>query len=606
MRVKANGKTFNFPDGTSEADIGNAIDEYFSGEAQPSGNNSPEQHADESSLVGRAGEWLAGGQSAGRILEQTGRGLVNVPFDVLQGGVNLVNAASRGLGGGKVIDDVYRPIDRPTDQYAQTGEAIGGYLIPGVGLGGKMAIGSVAEASNQEGDFAQNAAQNAAVNLGAQGLLSGAAKLVGRGITAATGKIAPDVQKTIIRAENAGVIPMTSDVLPPNNAFTRGLVQGGEGALYGTGALRGEQYAARSRMVENYYNKFGEYNPDEVVRSMTSTLGGRRTVAGDAIQDITQRMGSAPVNISNATTAIDTSIARLERLGTSADPKLLATLKNLKGELSSPDLDFNLFRQHRTAFRSNVQGDAMVFPDQAKAITNMVENAMSRDLRSSVGQVLGPADAAKYIKANSDYHHIYNKALNKQISNKLNRARNEATPELINSVVFSRNASDIKRIWPSLNDTGKDAVRAAYISKIADATDDSPAKFLTQVSKLKKQAGGEVYNIVFGGQQMKELNALYDVLKLTSRADAANVVTQTGQAQANPFRIGTAVATAGLSLIGESGYGTMMRVYESRTARNALLRLANTKAGTPAYERALNQAAVTLRPLLANQITQQE
>lgn len=47
-----------------------------------------------------------------------------------------------------------------------------------------MAIGSLAEAANQKGDFAQNAAINAGVNLAAQGVLSAAAKGIGRGITA--------------------------------------------------------------------------------------------------------------------------------------------------------------------------------------------------------------------------------------------------------------------------------------------------------------------------------------------------------------------------------------------------------------------------------------
>ena len=51
----------------------------------------------------------------------------------------------------------------------------------------------------------------------------------------------------------------------------------------------------------------------------------------------------------------------------------------------------------------------------------------------------------------------------------------------------------------------------------------------------------------------------------------------------------------------EAGFGAMMRLYESKAARNALLRLANTKAGTPAYERALNHAATAVRPLLANE-----
>ncbi|BBQ67238.1 lytic transglycosylase domain-containing protein [Klebsiella quasipneumoniae] len=556
--------------------------------------------------------------------EQAARGLVNIPFDVLQGGASLINAISQGLDGPKVLDDVYRPFDRPTDPYAQAGEAIGGYLMPlgsaaklagvaektpglinGTSNAANMAIGSLAEAANQKGDFAENATTNAAINLGAQGVLSGAAKLVGRGATALRGEIAPEAKRIIDTAEGMGVTPMTSDIIKPGNAFSRGLVQGGEGALLGTGAKRADQYAARSSLVSNYFDRFGEYNPDDVVRSLTETLKGRRVAAGTVIDDVTKRMGNSAVDTTNSIGAIDTSISRLERLGTSADPRLLNTLKNLKGELESSGLNFDLLRQHRTAFRSNVQGDAMVFPNQAKAITNMVENAMTRDLRNSVGKTLGPADASLYLKANSDYANIYNKVLNKNIAGKLNKASNEATPELINTVVYSRNPSDIKRIWGALDEKGKNAMRAAYISKIAERSGNSPAKFITEVNKLKAQAGGDIYSTIFTGRHMKELDALHEVLQTTARSDSANVVTQTGQALANPLRIAAALPTMGKTLATEAGYGLMTRVYESAPARNALLRLANTRAGTPAYERALNQAAVVIRPLMVNQVSQQ-
>ncbi|EJE8948326.1 DNA transfer protein [Salmonella enterica] len=571
---------------------------------QQSSQQEEPQHP-EQSLMQRAGDFLTGGQSAGQIAEQAGRGIVNIPFDVLQGGASLINAISQGLGGPKVLDDVYRPVDRPTDPYAQAGETIGGYLVPGAGVAGNMAIGSVAEAANQQGDFAGNVAKNAAINLGAQGALSAVAKGIGRGVTALRGDISPDVAKTIANAESMGITPMTSDLIKPGNALTRGIQQSGEGAILGTGAKREAQQAARSDAVSNYLNKFGEYNADDVVKSLTSTLKGRREFAGKVLEDITQKMGSTPVPTSNAVTAIDDSLAKLNRLGTSADKNLVSTLENLKAELSNPSIDFDLLKQHRTAFRSNVQGDATVFPNQAKAITNSIENAMSRDLKSAVGKTVGAQDAARYIKANSDYSNIYNKVLNKRIATKLNDATNQATPELINSVVYSRNASDIKRIWPALDSKGKDAMRAAYISKIAEKASDSPAKFITEVNKLKRQAGGEIYNTVFNGQHMKELNALHDVLRETARADTAGVVTQTGQSLANNIRLGAGLFSGGTSIGGEAGFGLMMRLYESKPARNMLLRLANTKPGTPAYERALNQAVTAVRPLLANQATQQ-
>lgn len=546
------------------------------------------------------------GQSLIQSAEQAGRGLVNIPFDVLQGGASLINAISQGLGGPRVLDDVYRPIDRPTDPYAQAGESIGGYLIPGAGVAGNMAIGSVAEAANQDGDFAGNVAKNAAVNLGAHGLLTGAAKAIGRGVTAVRGQVAPEAQKLIDTAESMGVTPMTSDIAKPvgeMGALGKGLVQGGEGALLGTGAQRAEQYATRSKLVKNYLDRFGEYNPDDVVNSLTSTLRGRKDAAGSVIENVTKRMGTSPVDTTNTVSALDTAIARQERLGTSANQGLLNSLRNLKGEVESGNIDFDLLRQHRTAFRSNVQGDAMVFPNQAKATTNMVENAMSRDLRNAVGKSLGAQDASAYLKANSDYANVFNKVLNKRIANTLNRASNEATPELINSVVYSRKPSDIQRIWGALDSKGKDAMRAAYISKISERVGDSPAKFISEINKLKSQSGGEIYGTIFSGKHMKELEALHDVLGATSRSDSANVVTQTGQALANPMRIGAGAATLGQSLAAEAGYGLMMRVYESRPVRNALLRLSATKAGTPAYERALTEAANAVRPLVSQQVT---
>lgn len=82
--------------------------------------------------------------------------------------------------------------------------------------------------------------------------------------------------------------------------------------------------------------------------------------------------------------------------------------------------------------------------------------------------------------------------------------------------------------------------------------------------------------------------------------------TQTGQSQANRLRMIGGVVSMGTTLGLETDFGTLMRVYESKPIRNALLRLANTKAGTPGYERALNQAAVLVRPVIAHQATNRE
>ncbi|WP_096262959.1 DNA transfer protein [Escherichia coli] len=224
MKVTANGKTFTFPDGTSTEDIGTAIDEYFAGQAVQQqtvnqANNEPAR--EEPSLMQQAGDWLTGGQSAGQIAEQAGRGLVNIPFDVLQGGASLINAISQGLGGPKVLDDVYRPVDRPTDPYAQAGETIGGYLLP-IGTAAKAA-GATAKLAGDIGSSQAlgGAALNSANDVSRMAK-SGAGR---RSIASQAANVSEDVAKA---AESAGI-----DI----NALTPGMRSGSRGIAQAEGAL---------------------------------------------------------------------------------------------------------------------------------------------------------------------------------------------------------------------------------------------------------------------------------------------------------------------------------------------------------------------------------
>lgn len=272
MKVTANGKTFTFPDGTSTEDIGTAIDEYFAGQAVQQqtvnqANNEPAR--EEPSLMQQAGDWLTGGQSAGQIAEQAGRGLVNIPFDVLQGGASLINAISQGLGGPKVLDDVYRPVDRPTDRWAQAGETFGGYLLPigtaakaagataklagDIGSAGNMIAGSLADAANQEGDFAQNAAINGGINIGAQGVLSGVGRVIAPRVSQALGGAALNSANDVSRMAKSGAgrqsiasqaANVSEDVAKAAesagidiNALTPGMRSGSRGIAQAEGAL---------------------------------------------------------------------------------------------------------------------------------------------------------------------------------------------------------------------------------------------------------------------------------------------------------------------------------------------------------------------------------
>ena len=567
---------------------------------------SPDTIQQDKSLMQRAGDWLTGGQSAGQIAEQAGRGLVNIPFDVLQGGASLINAISQGLGGPKVLDDVYRPVDRPTDPYAQAGETIGGYLVPGVGTAGSMAIGSLAEAANQKGDFAQNAAKNAGVNLAAQGVLSAAAKGIGRGITAVRGEISPADQQLLKRAAAADVPVMTSDVVPPKTKLGNQLQGYSEGVIAGTGPMRAAQQDARTKLVNRFTEKYGDYDPSVVVDSLKSGVAREKSLAKSKLNNLSGRMVGKPVDTSGAIRAIDGAVNELGKLKGVSDTQTISALNDYKNaiqEITNGDDAFELLDKLRTQFRIDVKGDRTVLPSMSQTMVDRVYNSLTNSLSKSIAKGLSPKDASAWRAGKADYAKMATHATQTRLKNVLNKG--DLTPEVVNTIVYGQYGSDIARLYGKLDQKGKDMLRAAYISKIADKVGDSPQKMMTELGKLQKQANGQVFKTVFGGKNGKEIEGMLSILDATKRASEANVVTKTGMTLAPLVRVIGNLKTGGALLAGETGIGLMSRVYESPMSRNALLRLANTKAGTPAYERALSNAANAIRPLLATEATQQ-
>jgi len=622
MKVTANGKTFTFPEGTSTEDIGSAIDEYFSGSSSQE-DSAPSLTASQSSNQQDSSPSIV--DSA----EQAARGLVNIPFDVLQGGASLINTISQGLGGPKVLDDVYRPVDRPTDPYAQAGEAIGGYMLPigavtkaalpaqlvrnnpalaqGIGNGASMALGSLAEASNQDGDFAENAAANTAFNLGAQGLLSGVAKAVGRGVTAARGEISQADQQLLNRAAAADVPVMTSDVVKPTTKLGNQLQDYSEGVVAGTGPMRSAQQDARTRLINRFTESYGDYDPSVVVGSLKSGVAKEKNTAKTKLNDISGRMVGKRVDTDGAIRAIDGAVNELGRLKGVSDTQTISALNDYKKaiqETSGGNDAFELLDKLRTQFRIDVKGDRAVLPSQSQAMVDRVYNSLTNSLNKSIAKGISPKDAAAWRAGKADYANMAIAATQTRLKNVLNKG--DLTPEAVNAIVYGQYGSDIARLYGKLDSKGKDMLRAAYISKIADKAGDSPQRMMTEIGKLQKQANGQVFKTVFGGKSGKEIEGLTSLLNATKRASEANVVTKTGMTLAPLVRVIGNLKTGGALLAGEAGIGLMSRVYESPLARNALLRLANTKAGTPAYEMAMSHAAVAIRPLLANQLTQQQ
>lgn len=352
---------------------------------------------------------------------QAARGLVNIPFDIAQGGASLVNAAASALGAGNVLDPVWRPVERPTDPYAQAGEAIGGYLTPGVGPAAGAVIGTLANASNQQGDFATNAAIEGGLNAA----LMGAGPLVSRGVKAlmpgarqaeevaaaaiptqpgletandvsqavrsASGRqevsqqaanIAPDIARA---AETAGVD--VNALTPGMRSGSRGIAQA-EGALSSTPGVTQDAHLAAFNEISSKLNKnlddFGaaagsasEKSADIKQRIMTN-LDELKNAEKSAWNDVRATMPEQRARLSNANAVIQG-----ER---TAGVPLTPEMKQLASAYNSKGITFDGMKAWRAKFADAEQKYIRSGEANAARRAGEVRAAITEDMRMMADQ----------------------------------------------------------------------------------------------------------------------------------------------------------------------------------------------------------------------------
>ncbi|EAB5442570.1 lytic transglycosylase domain-containing protein [Salmonella enterica subsp. enterica] len=615
MKVTANGKTFTFPEGTSTEDIGSAIDEYFAGQSaqqEQQGTSAPPE-----SQPQQQGGFIS---DLGNAAAETGRGL-------LQAGVNLANipasmadaVASAGAWAGQKLgigDGTYQPAPRVTtqgleqdfglQQGALTPQTTEGkifsealpYLTP-VGaeriaaqapsIAGRVAQGaSRLLAENAVGSLAANSERDnpeaLATDLGTGVALGGAINQLGRAAGAAyrgiRGTIAPEAQKAIQFAKAADVPLHTTDVLQPNSRVGRMAQTTAENIPFaGTSSMRANQQEARSQLVDEFASRFGEYDPSIVIGSLKAKTSGIRKAAGNRLEQVQSAMTGVNIQPTRAIQQIDDEIGKLQKLGQVADADTISKLQAYRNELAKGDVNLEQLSRLRTQFRMDVRGERTQMPPPAEAAVQRVYRAMTGDIDNSIGQNLGNDTLRRYKQANAVYADEASKLQNTRLKNVL--MKGDLTPEVVNNMLFSKNKSEVQNLYRSVGHVGRAQMRNGIIGKAMEKSGGSPDQFLRQVNLMSTQTG-----IAFKGRDAAYLKGLKNYLESTKRAGQAGVTTPTGQ-QTIPFILGIGTVT-NPALVGVGGgYGLLARMYESKPARNAMLRLANTPRGSTAFEKAL-------------------
>ncbi|HDC1792234.1 TPA: lytic transglycosylase domain-containing protein [Salmonella enterica] len=578
---------------------------------------------------------LAQPQQQGGFMSELGNAAAETGRGLLQAGVNLANipasmadaVASAGAWAGQKLgigDGTYQPAPRVTtqgleqdfglQQGALTTQTTEGkifsealpYLTP-VGaeriaaqapsIAGRVAQGaSRLLAENAVGSLAANSERDnpeaLATDLGTGVVLGGAINQLGRAAGAAyrgiRGTIAPEAQQAIQFANAADVPLLTTDVLQPNSRVGRMAQTTAENIPFaGTSTMRANQQEARSQLVDEFASRFGEYDPSIVVGSLKAKTSGIKRAAGNRLEQVQNAMAGVNIQPSKAIQQIDTEIASLQKLGKVADNDTISKLQAYRDELtrnagaSGPvAMDLQQLSGLRSQFRQDVKGERTVLPNRSDAAIQRIYNAMTSDIDSAIGQNLGNDTLRRYKQANAIYADEANKLQNTRLKNVI--MKGDLTPEVVNNMLFSKNKSEVQNLYRSVGQVGRAQMRNGIIGKAMEKSGGSPDQFLRQVNLMSNQTG-----IAFKGRDAAYLKGIKNYLESTKRAGQAGVTTPTGQ-QTIPFILGIGTVT-NPALVGVGGgYGLLARMYESKPARNAMLRLANTPRGSTAFEKALS------------------
>ena len=623
------------PDGASEAQILQAAQAAFGGQAQPQAQ--PETTA--AGLAGAATRGLAPiaagaalGAAAGAPFAGVGAipgalagagaaGLAQLVGDPLVSGINSLLGTRYKAPSDAMADLLTRlgvpQADTEAERIVQSiaGGAAGAGGMAAAGQAIKAAAGQAAPtvarigealASGQRaqlaggaaaGGAAQTAQEMGAGPLGelAAGLAGGVAgaKLGGPGRVRVPGPSKAD--EVVKAAEALGVPVMTSDVAQPATFIGKTGQQVGERIpIFGTGPVRARQQTARSEAVRSVLREFGAEDAADLTPNLIKDLGAKRSeeltkyasLKRDVIGKISGAAGEVP--LTKSLKAIDDQIAELTARRSEPANEAIARLQQIRSDLQNRSLN------QLEAYRADELAAAFK-DDPARPISVAARDIGERALRAIYGPVR--EDMGAFIKANGDRRDfekwmVANKRLSglagelQQSTLKSVLKSGNATPEVVNRLLFSAKPSEIKTLYSGLSQEGRSMARTSILSRAAEKAKVttptgevtySPDVFLSELKRSRPQVG-----VFFSGKDAAVIDGLERTLNLTRRAGQAAVQTSTGQ-QTVPFVAGSflrsVLGSFGATLATAAGLGAAARAYESAPVRNLMVALSRTKPG---------------------------
>jgi hypothetical protein len=570
----ADGRVLEFPDGTDPAIIQQTVKAQLNASAQP-----PQGQ-------------VAATAEVNPTQQQEVQDDISIPEQIIggvSGGVTLASdIVGTGVGGFTALVDVLNPFtdNNPTQLIEQIkaklkipatqgGEAAlnqVGDLVESSGLGGVLnAVKNFSDTAGQQGlDLTGSPAFATFVQMIPDIITEVGGGLIGRGAAASKGlsTTTNQAKKTAIAEVNeaeslTGVRQLTSDVMPPKTRVGKLLQTQGELVA---GFQRTGQQAQRIKAVETLANKYdiieGTGFEAKIVKGLQDSVQTSKAAIGKLYDESTAKLdelGSVPLTKTKkfAQTILDRELQK----GSLADQSVINDMQSL---LDAPDdLSFEFVKEIRSGVGANLEKVRRGAPVQGNSDTGLLNRTyaqLSQDMTDFADNV-DPSLSEKWKRANKVVSEF---ALGTSKSGAKAIIKNgDATPEVVDRLLFSGKNSDIEFLVANLTDSGKEAAKQrvlqrAFEKSSIDGEDINPNKFLTQLNKSRNQIGK-----LFSPEERMAIFALRDQLKSTARAQDASVVTPTGQ----QLTLAAAVAVP-VALIP----GVIQGVIESKVIRDLIIK----------------------------------
>ena len=363
----------------------------------------------------------------------------------------------------------------------------------------------------------------------------GGSSIIKRGATSRTLKPTIDqAKKSAVSAvtdvdKATGITKLTSDVVPPETRL--GKLMQGQGELV-AGFQRKNQQAQRVKAIENLSNKYdvieGVGFEAKIVQGLKDSVQASKQAIGKLYDESTAKLdqlGNVP--LTKTKQFAQDIIDREAKKGTLSNQSIIDDMQTL---VDAPDdLSFELVKEIRSSVGANLEKVKRGAPVQGNSDTGLLKRIYGRltgDMKS-FAENADPELASKWKKANATVEEFATGA-NKSGAKAIIK-NGDATPEVVDQLLFSGKNSDVDFLSRNLDEAGRNAAKQRVLQRALDKSsidgdDINPNKFLSQLNKTKNQI-----DKMFSTDERKAIMSLREQLAKTRRAQDASVTTPTGQ-----------------------------------------------------------------------------